>query len=267
MPTLPIYQVDAFADRPFTGNPAAVVPLEAWLPDEVLQAIAMENNLSETAYLVGADGRYDLRWFTPAVEVDLCGHATLASCHVVFSHLGFSGDLIRFQTRSGELTVRREGRLLAMDFPAADPTPVATPAGLAEALGAKVEACLSGRMLMACLSSAESVLAVQPDFPALARLLTAHGYFSCIVTASYLGSEDWDFVSRMFAPTKGIDEDPVTGSAHCDLVPYWAAKLHKSDLVARQASRRGGTLWCTLAGDRVVMRGRAVDFLKGEISV
>lgn len=267
MPTLPIYQVDAFADRPFTGNPAAVVPLGSWLPDDLLQSIALENNLSETAYFVGSDGRYELRWFTPAVEVDLCGHATLATAHVIFNHLGYAGETLRFQTRSGELLVRREGELIAMDFPAFEVRSMPTPDGLADALGAQIDGTISGVHLINLLGRPEDVLAVRPDFKRLAEIIEAHGFLSVVVTAPYAGPEGWDFVSRMFAPSKGIDEDPVTGAMHCTLIPYWARRLGKTDLVARQASARGGTLYCSLAGARVIIRGRAADYLKGEISV
>jgi PhzF family phenazine biosynthesis protein len=267
MTTLPIYQVDAFADRPFAGNPAAVIPLDAWLPDALLQAIALENNLSETAFLVGGDGQYDLRWFTPAVEVDLCGHATLATAHVVFNHLGFTGEAVRFQTKSGELTVRREGALLSMDFPARPGASVATPAGLPEALGAEIIETVAGPHLVNLVRTPAEVMALRPDFNALAGVIEANGFTSTVVTAPYDGPEEWDFVSRMFAPSKGINEDPVTGAAHCALAPYWAERLGKHDLVARQVSSRGGTLWCTLAGERVILRGSAVDYLKGQITI
>lgn len=267
MPAFPIFQVDAFADRPFSGNPAAVTPLPAWLPDETLQAIAMENNLSETAFLVGGEGAYELRWFTPLVEVDLCGHATLASAHVVFTRLGFAGEAVRFQTRSGELAVRREGERLAMDFPSRPGTPSPALPKVAAALGAKIVAAARGPHLVNVVESAQEVLSLNPDFRALAAALESHGYTSAVVTAPYSGPEGWDFVSRMFAPAKGIDEDPVTGAAHCALVPYWADRLGKTDLVARQVSKRGGTLWCTAAGERVILRGLCRDYLSGEIVI
>lgn len=267
MPAFPIFQVDAFADRPFSGNPAAVVLLPAWLPDETLQAIAMENNLSETAFLVGADADYALRWFTPLVEVNLCGHATLASAHVVFTRLGCSGAVVRFQTRSGELTVRREGERLAMDFPARPGAPAPPMPDIAAALGARVVGVARGQHLLNVVETPAEVLALKPDFKALAAALEAEGFMSAVVTAPYDGPEAWDFVSRMFAPSKGIDEDPVTGAAHCALVPYWAQRLGRTELVARQVSRRGGTLWCTLAGDRVILRGQCRDYLAGEIVI
>ncbi len=265
MPAYPIYQIDAFAERPFTGNPAAVVPLDGWPADEVMQAIAAENNLSETAFIVGRDGDYHLRWFTPLVEVELCGHATLATAHVVFEHLGYGGQEIRFHTKSGLLTVQRAGGLISMDFPARPGLSSQTPDGLAKAIGVEITATISGPHLLNLVASPKAVFAARPDFKALAAVIEAHGFTSTVITAPYEGPEDWDFVSRMFAPSKGIDEDPVTGAAHCALVPFWAQRLGKADLVARQVSQRGGTLWCTLAGDRVILRGRAVDYLKGEI--
>lgn len=258
-----LYQVDAFADRVFEGNPAAVVPLDAWPSGEVMQAIAAENNLAETAFFAPEGEGYRLRWFTPAVEVELCGHATLASAHVLFNHLGHAKPEIRFETRSGTLAVKREGDRLAMDFPAAKPKPYPAPESIAEALGGKPLVWLKTSNLMAVFDNAKEVVALEPDFPALGRLLAPHNA-GLIATAP--GMDGFDFVSRFFAPSHGIDEDPVTGSAHCTSVPYWSRKLGKSDLVARQVSRRGGTLWCSDAGERVVMRGRCADYMKAEIS-
>ncbi|MEQ8325632.1 PhzF family phenazine biosynthesis protein [Parvibaculum sp.] len=258
-----LYQVDAFADRVFEGNPAAIVPLETWPADDVMQAVAAENNLAETAFFAPEGEGYRLRWFTPTVEVDLCGHATLASAHVLFTHLGYAQPEIRFETRSGTLVVKREGDKLAMDFPAAKPKPHPAPDGIAETLGAKPLVWLKTSNLMAVFDSAEDVVALQPDFPALGRLLTP---LNAGLIATAPGMDGVDFVSRFFAPSHGIDEDPVTGSAHCTSVPYWAKKLGKSDLVARQVSKRGGTLWCSDAGERVVIRGRAADYMKAEIS-
>jgi PhzF family phenazine biosynthesis protein len=263
---LPIFQVDAFAERPFEGNPAAVVPLQAWPQDALMQALAAENNLSETAFFVPEGAGFRLRWFTPAVEVDLCGHATLASAHVLFAHLGFGGEAIRFLTHSGELTVRREaGGLYAMDFPARRGPQIAAPEGLAEALGASPRLCLDTGPMLAVFDAPEEILALSPDFSALRRLCQAMGGIGLTVTAPYAGPERWDFVSRHFSPARGIDEDPVTGAAHTVLTPYWSQRLGRSDLVARQASRRGGTLWCTDAGERVILRGLCADYLKGEI--
>jgi PhzF family phenazine biosynthesis protein len=262
-----IYQVDAFADRAFEGNPAAIVPLEAWLDDALMQSIAAENNLAETAFFVKEGGAFGLRWFTPAVEVPLCGHATLASAHVIFKHLGHAAADIHFETKSGRLTVKREGNLLAMDFPADVAKPCPMPEGLAEAIGAKPVLTLKGTKLMALFDRPADVAALDPDMARLKKLLVGLGGFGLICTAAGDAGSGFDFVSRFFAPAHGIDEDPVTGSAHCMSVPYWAKKLGKADLVARQISKRGGTLWCTQAGERVIMRGRCVDYLKGEIEV
>jgi PhzF family phenazine biosynthesis protein len=258
-----LYQVDAFADRVFEGNPAAVVPLESWPEDRVMQAIAAENNLAETAFIVPEGEGYRLRWFTPAVEVDLCGHATLASAHVLFAHLGHARPEIHFQTRSGTLVVKREGDLLSMDFPAAKPKAYPAPDIISEALGGKPLVWMKTTNLMAVFGSEAEVAALAPDFRSLGRLLAP---MNAGLIATAAGSGGIDFVSRFFAPVHGIDEDPVTGSAHCTSVPYWAKKLGKSDLVARQISKRGGTLWCSDAGDRVVMRGRCADYMKAEIS-
>lgn len=262
---LRIFQIDAFTDRIFGGNPAAVVPLGEWLPAETMQAIAMENNLAETAFFVPRfDRDYDLRWFTPVVEVPLCGHATLAAAWVLFNKLGAGGDSIRFHTRSGELSVMRDGEMLLLDFPAQPPQP-AKIGDVADALSAagpriEPEAVLASSYAMAVLDSEESVLAARPDFTAVAGLDIPN----LIITAP---GNDSDFVSRFFAPGAGIDEDPVTGSAHCVLVPYWAKRLGKNELFARQVSSRGGKLWCALEGDRVLMAGQAVSYLEGVIRI
>lgn len=260
---IPLYQIDAFADRPLAGNPAAVCPLAAWLDDDLMLAVAGENNLSETAFLVGGDGAYDLRWFTPGCEVDLCGHATLASAHVVFTHLEPGRDEVRFETRSGTLAVRRDGDRLAMDFPALAAKPVMVPAGLPKALGAQpMELRRSRDDWMAVMADAATVRDLAPDVRALAA-------FDCrglIVTAK--GDADGtDFVSRFFAPRVGVDEDPVTGSAHCVLTPYWAARLKKDALTARQLSRRGGTVYCRARGDRVELAGTAVEVIQGTLQL
>lgn len=260
-----LYQVDAFADRVFEGNPAAIVPLDAWPADDLMQAIAAENNLAETAFFAPEGEGYRLRWFTPTVEVDLCGHATLASAHVLFSHLGYTKPEIRFETRSGTLVVKREDDKLAMDFPAALPKPYPAPDAIADALGARPLVWLKTAHLMAVFDSADEVAALKPDFSALGRLLTPLNA-GLIATAPAPEGSGVDFVSRFFGPAHGIDEDPVTGSAHCTSVPYWTKKLGKSDLVAHQVSKRGGTLWCTDAGERVVIRGRCADYMKAEIS-
>lgn len=262
-----LYQVDAFAERVFEGNPAAVVPLAAWLPDAAMQAIAAENNLAETAFFVPEGEAFGLRWFTPAVEVPLCGHATLAAAHVLFRHLGHARPDIHFETKSGRLTVTHEGDFLAMDFPADIAKPCPMPEGLAEAIGARPVLALRGAKLMALFGRAGDVAALDPDMARLKRLLVSMGGLGLICTAPGDEGSGFDFVSRFFAPAHGIDEDPVTGSAHCMSVPYWAKKLGKRNLMARQVSKRGGTLRCTDAGERVVMRGCCVDYMKGEIEV
>lgn len=260
---LPLYQVDAFADRPFAGNPAAVCPLERWLPEATMQAIAAENNLSETAFFVPRGDDYELRWFTPTVEVDLCGHATLASGFVVMNRLAPQRSTVRFHTRSGPLTVTRRGDLLALDLPSRPPVPSAMPEEFIAALGRRPARILAAAMYLAIYDSEAEVAALAPDFTALARI-DRDG-----VTVSAPGpkgtQQDCDFVSRYFAPHAGIAEDPVTGAAHCTLVPYWAERLGKTVLQARQISRRGGTLACELTGDRVVLAGRAALFLEGRI--
>jgi len=262
MSTLPVYQIDAFSDQIFGGNPAAVCPLENWLDEGVMQAIAAENNLSETAFFApvgdAADGRFGLRWFTPKVEVDLCGHATLASSFLIMSRLHPELDNISFETKSGRLDVSREGDRLVLDFPARVPSSAAVPAGFADAIGAEPVAFLKSVKNLAVYKSATDVFAIDPDFPYVANL-DGDGL---IVTAP---GDDCDFVSRYFAPHAGINEDPVTGSAHCTLTPYWAERLGKNNLRARQVSERGGELLCELAGDRVRMAGCAVLYMEGVI--
>ena len=264
---LRMFQVDAFADRPFEGNPAAVVPLDAWLPDALMQKIAMENNLAETAFFVREGDGFGLRWFTPAVEVPLCGHATLASAHVLFSKLGWSEDAVVFASKSGPLRVTRKGDGYEMDFPTlAGPEAPVDPA-FAEALGATPELTVEGHSWLAVFRSADEVRALTPDFRKLAELTRARPGVGVAATAAYAGPEGWDFVSRFFAPAEGIDEDPVTGSAHCTLTPYWAGRLGKPRLVARQISPRGGTVFCEARGDRVGLGGRCADYLDGEITL
>jgi PhzF family phenazine biosynthesis protein len=258
---LPIYQVDAFTDRLFGGNPAAVCPLETWLPDATLQAIAAENNLAETAFFVREGDDYTLRWFTPQVEVDLCGHATLASAHVIFQREPGRGSVAFRTLKAGTLTVTREGEMLAMNFPARPPKPVATPRGLAAALGKAPREVLAARDQMAVYDSAADVAVLAPDFAALGKL----DCFAVIVTAP--GENGIDFVSRFFAPAQGIPEDPATGSSHCTLAPYWGKRLGKTRLEALQISRRVGKLTCTLVGDRVFIAGRAVLYLEGNITI
>jgi PhzF family phenazine biosynthesis protein len=259
---IPIYQVDAFTSEVFSGNPAAVCMLDAWMDDGRLQSIAAENNLSETAFLVQTGKGFDLRWFTPVTEVALCGHATLASAFVLFACRNWPADIVRFQTReSGELTVTRHDHLLEMDFPARSCYAQTPPAGLKEALGiASGEAFGSAEDLMVVLDGERAVREVQPDFGALERV-DCRGV---IITA---GGDRSDFVSRFFAPQVGIPEDPVTGSAHSVLIPYWAGVLGKDVLHAFQVSKRGGELFCANAGDRVKISGRAALYLEGMITI
>jgi PhzF family phenazine biosynthesis protein len=265
---IPLWQVDAFASRPFAGNPAAVCPLERWLPDDLLQSIALENNLSETAFFVRRpDGDFDLRWFTPKTEVDLCGHATLASAWTLLREIEPARDRVVFHTRSGPLAVSRAGEDLALDLPARPAHPTATPDALTRALGASPVATLRARDLVAVFERAEDVRALRPDFSAVAAL---EGVFAVAVTAPGTGADaDVDFVSRFFAPAKGVPEDPVTGSAHASLVPYWSARLGKRTLHARQVSARVGELGCVLDADgaRVTLTGRAVIVLRGRLTV
>jgi PhzF family phenazine biosynthesis protein len=259
---LPMYQIDAFADRLFGGNPAAVCPLKAWLPGATMQAIAAENNLAETAFFVREGSDYALRWFTPTVEVDLCGHATLASGHVVFSVLEPQRDVVNFRTlKAGTLTVSRRADLLVMDFPARAAVPREAPRGLLAALGGTPREVLGARDLLVVYDSAAEIAALKPDLAALGKV----DCWTAIVTAP--GEDGIDFVSRFFAPAQGVPEDPVTGSAHCSLVPYWAKRLGKTALEARQLSRRGGALHCALNGDRVDIGGKAVTYLEGHIDV
>jgi PhzF family phenazine biosynthesis protein len=254
---IPIYQVDAFADQPFAGNPAAICPLDNWLDDATMQNIAMENNLSETAFFVGGDGKYHLRWFTPTSEVDLCGHATLASAHVVFNRLEADLETITFSTKSGDLIVTRQGDLIEMDFPARPPEPMDENSALFKALGGNPTSAQVSRDYFVTFETEAEVAALTPDMAALAEL----DNWATIVTAP---GDKCDFVSRFFAPGHGIDEDPVTGSAHCTLIPYWADRLGKTDMVARQISPRGGELHCRLQGDRVSIAGKAREVLVGE---
>jgi predicted PhzF superfamily epimerase YddE/YHI9 len=259
---IPLYQLDAFTDQLFGGNPAAVCLLERWLPDGTLQAIAAENNLSETAFLVPEGGEFALRWFTPLCEVDLCGHATLAAGEAVFRWLRPELTAVRFRTASaGVLSVTRSGSLLELDFPARPPRAAEPPPGLLDALGgAPRRVFTSTRDHLVVYGSEQEVAALAPRMPPLAAL----GPVGIIATAR---GERCDFVSRFFAPGVGIDEDPVTGSAHCVLTPFWAEELGKSVLEARQISPRGGRLRCTLRGDRVGIAGSVVPYLEGAITL
>lgn len=255
-----IYQIDAFASRPFEGNPAAVCPLGAWLPDELMQSIAAENNLSETAFFVREGSDFAIRWFTPWTEVDLCGHATLASAFVLFRCLGYGSDEIRFNSRSGPLGVTRDGDRLVLDLPAQPPLPCDTPAAVVEAFGLIPRKCLAAADLVVVLANAGQVGDAKPD---MARLLELDRR-GVIITAA---GHDCDFVARFFGPAVGIPEDPVTGSAYTQLVPYWAGVQGKTSFHAKQLSARGGELFCELRGDRVTIAGTAVKFLEGTIEL
>jgi PhzF family phenazine biosynthesis protein len=259
---IPLYQVDAFTSRLFSGNPAAVCILDDWIEDRILQSIAAENNLSETAFLVRSDEGYDLTWFTPVAEVALCGHATLASAYVLFDERGWPEENIHFRTRSsGVLIVTRRDHLIEMDFPRKPPAPVETPRELEGALGvAPRQVFGSEEDLLVTLADEREVRSVQPEFAALGRL----DFRGIIITAR---GDHSDFVSRFFAPRYGIPEDPVTGSAHCVLVPYWAGVLGKKELHAFQVSRRGGELFCREEGRRVKIAGSAVLYLEGTITI
>ncbi len=261
--SIPIYQIDAFTGAIFAGNPAAVCPLDDWLEDEQMQRIAAENNLSETAFLVANGDGYNLRWFTPTMEVALCGHATLASAYVVFHSLKPDADKVAFQTLSGELIVTRDGDHLTMDFPSIPPQPMAPRLDVQSALGGAVPAewhrlsrIHAADFYLVVYHAVEDIEKLRPDFKAMNA--------NVIVTAKGFGV---DFVSRYFAPASGIDEDPVTGSAHCSLTPYWAEKLGKTKLTARQISARGGDLVCELRGDRVFLTGECVPYMQGTLHI
>lgn len=267
-----LYQVDAFTDEIFGGNPAAVIPLAEWLPDETLQAIALENNLSETAFVIArGQGRYDLRWFTPGAEVPLCGHATLATAHVLYTALDETAEKIVFDTKSGPLEVSRTPDGYAMDFPADPPAPISMPGFLIDVLGDDPAAVLAGQYILVVYDDAETVHSLTPNLLMMNRVALERGAGAaqnCVcVTAPGDPGSGVDFVSRFFGPTVGITEDPVTGSAHCMLTPYWADRLGKDELTAFQASGRGGRVGCRLAGDRVVLSGQAVTYLRGRISL
>jgi PhzF family phenazine biosynthesis protein len=254
------FEIHSFTDTVFHGNPAGVCPLDEWIDDGLMQQIAAENNLSETAFFTPNDDHYQLRWFTPKLEVDLCGHATLASAYVVFEHLGYEGDAVAFQTQSGELTVWKDGQFLIMDFPSRPAEEVEMPDHLEDGLGIKIENISKARDYLVVLDSEEEVRKLRPDFSILDQI-DCEGI---IVTAP---GDEVDFVSRFFAPRMGIDEDPVTGSAHSTLTPYWAKRLGKNELRAKQISARGGDLWCKQMEDRVHIAGQAVLYVKGFLNV
>jgi PhzF family phenazine biosynthesis protein len=258
---LRLFQVDAFASEVFRGNPAAVVPLDRWLEDRVMQSIAAENNLSETAFIAPGGADREIRWFTPKQEVDLCGHATLASAYVLFEKISRGLDRVTFGSKSGPLTVTKSGERLVMEFPSRPPEPCPTPHGIAAALGATpIEVLRSTRDLMCVFEREEVVRTLRPDPQRVLDL----GVFAVIATAP---GASVDFVSRFFAPAAGISEDPVTGSAHCTLTPYWAKRLDRAALHALQVSERGGELWVEDRGEHVTIAGRAALYLEGTIRI
>lgn len=256
---IPYFEVAAFTSKPFHGNPAGVCPLTKWLDDATMQNIAAENNLSETAFFVPRGNDYELRWFTPTVEIDLCGHATLASAFILFSELGVRGNAIRFHSQSGVLTVSRHNDVLTLDFPSRPPSPCSLPGDLIRGLGKQPVGILKARDYFCVFANEPDVRSLKPDFALLGTLED-----KVIVTAP---GTDCDFASRFFAPTAGVPEDPVTGSAHSTLIPYWAARLGKKKMFARQISKRGGELFCELAGDRVLIGGKAVLYNRGHIEI
>jgi PhzF family phenazine biosynthesis protein len=258
MTEIPFFQIDAFTGEVFSGNPAGVCLLTEWLPDDLLGSIAAENNLSETAFVVARDGGFHIRWFTPTVEVDLCGHATLASGHAIFEYIEPEAQRVEFTSQSGELSVERHDDLLFLDFPSRKPEACEPPEGLHAMLGAAPSEVLASRDLMAVFEDEDVIRSLDPDIAAIGKL----DHLALMVTAP---GKEADFVSRFFAPRAGIAEDPVTGSAHCTLVPYWAERLGKKDLHALQLSRRGGELFCMDEGERVSIGGSAVTYLSGTI--
>jgi predicted PhzF superfamily epimerase YddE/YHI9 len=258
---IPYFQVNAFTSEPFGGNPAGVCLLDQWLPDPLLQQIAAENDLSETAFLVPERGFHHLRWMTPTTEVDLCGHATLASAHVLFFERSHPEDRLVFQARSGRLAATRRNGMIELDFPSREARSCPVPALLLQGLGGQPVEVLKSRDYLAVFGSAEDVAALRPD-PGLLCQLDSLGV---IVTAP--GADDVDFVSRFFAPKVGVPEDPVTGSAHCSLIPYWSSRLKKTELRARQISKRGGELHCRFLGERVGISGQARTYCRGELRI
>jgi predicted PhzF superfamily epimerase YddE/YHI9 len=257
---LSYYHVDAFTSRPFGGNPAGVCPLEHWLPDETLQSIAAENNLAETAFFTRQGDDFKIRWFTPTMEVDLCGHATLASAHVLYAAMGHSAPRIRFHSLSGWLSAARHDEIIELDFPSRPPVACSAPEELLRGLGCSPREVLKSRDYMAVFDSAEEIASLQPDMNALIQL-------DCLGVIATAPGHDADFVSRFFAPRAGIPEDPATGSSHCSLVPYWAGRLGKTALFGRQISKRGGEIHCRHLGERVGIGGNAVIYSKGELSL
>jgi len=257
---IPYYQVDAFTAEIFRGNPAGVCVLERWLPDPILQKIAAENNLSETAFFARERDYFHLRWFTPVMEVDLCGHATMAPAFVLFSELGHEEASVRFHTRSGWLTATRQDEVIELDFPSRPPMPCVGPEQLFHGLGGEPLEVLKSRDYLAVFKSQAEVAALEPRMDLLARL-------DCLGIIATAPGNDSDFVSRFFAPKAGIPEDPATGSSHCTLIPFWAERLGKSEMFAKQISPRGGEMFCRDRGDRVGIGGRAVIYSRSEIEV
>jgi PhzF family phenazine biosynthesis protein len=257
---LPLYQIDAFANKPFEGNPAAICPLDDWLPDALMQSIAAENNLSETAYFVSTNEGYHIRWFTPLYEVDLCGHATLASAWVIFNILGYPNDEITFDSKSGPLIVNRKDDWLELDFPTKIPVPCTTPEAILNAFSVTPAECLKADDYIVVLDDEVDVTGAKPDIALLSQL----DLRGVAITAK---SNHYDFVARFFAPKHGIGEDPVTGSLFTELIPYWSEKLSKTELTAKQVSTRGGEVKCVNAGDRVKIAGKAVKFMEGYVTI
>ncbi len=264
--TLDLYQIDAFTDKIFGGNPAAVCPLQHWLQNATLQNIASENNLSETAFYIPSTSNeydFDLRWFMPEGEVDLCGHATMAAAYVIFNHSDYAQDVIRFSSRSGLLTIKKTTLGLQMDLPVWNVTQTDQREDISHALGIAPTALFRGKYWMAVYDSHETIQALKPDFNALKSI----NDIDFIIVTSPADDPDLDFVSRFFCPKLGVDEDPVTGSAHCVLTPYWAQTLGSTNLNARQVSKRGGNLICELRHDRVLVSGQAALYMHGKIHV
>ncbi len=257
-----IYQVDAFTNNLFSGNPAAVCLLDKWLPDEAMQSIALENNLSETAFLIKKKDKFSLRWFTPKVEIDLCGHATLATAHIIYSEMNYKSDYIEFNIKSGDvLTVNRNGNLLTMNFPAYEPKIINhSLEELYRAFGVRPTSFLYCKYGLVVFNNEEEIIKIVPNLNIIRKL----PYDGIIVTAP---GKNVDFVSRFFAPKLGIPEDPVTGGAHCELIPYWSKRLYKQNMIAKQLSKRGGVIHCSYLGDRVTMGGRAITYLQGELLI
>jgi predicted PhzF superfamily epimerase YddE/YHI9 len=253
------FEVHSFTQKIFHGNPAGVCPLDQWIDDDSMQRIAAENNLSETAFFVPKENRYELRWFTPTVEVDLCGHATLASAYVLFQHLGYEGEAVVFETKSGGLTVWKDNDFLIMDFPSRPAERTAVPEHLISGLGKKFKHVFKARDYLVVLDSEKEVRDLRPDFSELEKV-------DCEGVIATAPGDDADFVSRFFAPRMGIPEDPVTGAAHSTLTPYWAERLGKNRLFARQVSKRGGELWCRQTDDRVQIAGHAALYFKGMLN-